>query len=196
MSTTITVDQVIAFIATGDSLDTTTVIAAACLLAAHGRGMDAGEFAAHLGAHATAVLGGVDELMANRPGSWEADGFGTLVRNTIGYDPTPEHLDSWKVPELARWTPAREFTTGDDIPADVLAVRPLWDEAGKYGTWRRDSEGLWSNDWSNFTRVGDLEKNAGAEEYDETIARLTDAEMYEEHAELIEVREPVVAVAP
>jgi hypothetical protein len=48
--------------------------------------LDFAEFTAHALATAAANVGGVDRLLAGRPGSWEADKLGDLLYSTVGYD--------------------------------------------------------------------------------------------------------------
>jgi hypothetical protein len=48
--------------------------------------LDFAEFAAHVLASVAANVGGVDRLLAGRPGSWEADKVGDLLYSTVGHD--------------------------------------------------------------------------------------------------------------
>ena len=49
--------------------------------------VDFGEIACHVITTVAANLGGVDELLAGRPGSWEADYVRRIVQSTAGDDP-------------------------------------------------------------------------------------------------------------
>lgn len=48
--------------------------------------IDWAEFATQALAGAAANIGGVDAVLAGRPGSWEADGLRTLLMSTVGHD--------------------------------------------------------------------------------------------------------------
>ena len=77
-------------------------VAAACALTAHRAGTDMGEWHALVGSTAAASLpGGVDRLLANRAGSWEADLLSHLVRGTVGWG--DEALDRHRDPALVDW---------------------------------------------------------------------------------------------
>lgn len=56
------------------------------LVGAHTHGYDVAEFVAHGAAYAANHLGGTDELLANRPGSWEAHDLRELLVGTVGPD--------------------------------------------------------------------------------------------------------------
>ncbi len=57
---------------------------------AHQEPADFAEFATLALAGAAANIGGIEALLAGRPGSWEADGVRTLLTSTVGWD--EEHL--------------------------------------------------------------------------------------------------------
>lgn len=48
--------------------------------------IDWAEFVTHALAGAAANIGGVDAVLAGRPGSWEADGIRDLITSTVGHD--------------------------------------------------------------------------------------------------------------
>src|SRR3954447_12534849 len=56
------------------------------LTAAARTGSDFAEFLAHALAGAAANLGGIEELLARRPGSWEAHYIRELLTATVGHD--------------------------------------------------------------------------------------------------------------
>jgi hypothetical protein len=61
---------------------------------AHAAGRDVGEFIAVALARLAAELGGSEEVLANRPGSWEAAHVAELLSGTVGsYD---EHLAGYR----------------------------------------------------------------------------------------------------
>ncbi|MFJ4777402.1 hypothetical protein [Streptomyces sp. NPDC088762] len=49
-------------------------------------GRDVAEFLAHALAHVAAAEGGVEEVLRNRPGSWEATHIRGLLHGTVGHD--------------------------------------------------------------------------------------------------------------
>ncbi|MGB8384442.1 MAG: hypothetical protein WCG47_24935 [Dermatophilaceae bacterium] len=51
-----------------------------------GQGVDVAEFAALALAGAAANVGGINALLAGRPGSWEADATCRLLEGTVGFD--------------------------------------------------------------------------------------------------------------
>ncbi len=69
----------------------------------HEEPADFGEIACHVLAAVAANVGGVENLLAGRPGSWEAEYVRQIVHSTAGDD--PEHLTSWQ------HEPARRGTT-------------------------------------------------------------------------------------
>jgi hypothetical protein len=71
--------------------DTTAAVSA--VLEAHHCGQDVGEFTARVLAAAAAEVGGSEELLSNRPGSWEADLVRRLLRATVGE--SDEHLGDY-----------------------------------------------------------------------------------------------------
>lgn len=56
------------------------------LVGAHTHGYDVAEFIGHAAAYAANYLGGTDELLANRPGSWEASHLRELLVGTVAPD--------------------------------------------------------------------------------------------------------------
>lgn len=55
----------------------------------HAESADFGEIACHVLTAVAANVGGVEELLAGRPGSWEADYVRQIVRSTAGDDLMP-----------------------------------------------------------------------------------------------------------
>lgn len=60
----------------------------------HTEPADFADIACHVLTAVAANLGGVDELLAGRPGSWEADLIRQIVHGTAGYDPAG--LKPWR----------------------------------------------------------------------------------------------------
>jgi hypothetical protein len=56
------------------------------LVGAHTHGYDVAEFVAHAAAYAANHLGGTEELLSNRSGSWEASHLRELLVGTVGPD--------------------------------------------------------------------------------------------------------------
>ena len=71
---------------------TAALTAAAKLTHPTGHQLDFADFLADAMAAVTANLGGVEELLAGRSGSWEATLVDQLVNGTLGYDPTDAEL--------------------------------------------------------------------------------------------------------
>ena len=71
---------------------TAALTAAAKLTHPTGHQLDFADFLADALAAVTANLGGVEELLAGRSGSWEAALVDQLVNGTLGYDPTDAEL--------------------------------------------------------------------------------------------------------
>lgn len=61
------------------------------LVGAHTHGFDVAEFVAHAAAYAANYLGGTDELLSNRSGSWEASHLRELLAGTVGPDDETLH---------------------------------------------------------------------------------------------------------
>jgi len=61
---------------------------------AHTEPVDFGEIACHVLTAVAANVGGVEELLAGRPGSWEADYVRQIVHSTAG--DRPEDLAPWR----------------------------------------------------------------------------------------------------
>lgn len=78
-------------------------LATGAILAAHSAGADIAEFVALALADAAEILGGPEQLLSHRPGSWEAAGVMTLLAGTM-YDAD------------------RDVPLGIDDPLDVLDV--------------------------------------------------------------------------
>jgi hypothetical protein len=76
---------------------------------------DFAEFAAHALASAAANLGGIEPLLAGRPGSWEADHLRSLLTSTVG--PDEDYLWAHRTEPLVLHVPV------DDILTDLGA----WD---------------------------------------------------------------------
>ena len=74
--------------------DTATHQAAAAITAALHEGQDVAEFLAHALCYVAAAEGGIDEVLRNRPGSWEAEHVRRLMAGTVGED--GEHLDGYR----------------------------------------------------------------------------------------------------
>lgn len=77
---------------------------ATSILVAHRQGYDVGEFVASALATAAASVGSTDELLANRPGSWEASLTGRLLTGTVGG--AHEDLDVYRDPVVDEWLAA------------------------------------------------------------------------------------------
>jgi hypothetical protein len=74
--------------------DTTTQQAVAAITAALHEGRDVAEFLAHALAYVAAAEGGIEEVLRNRSGSWEAGHLRSLLEGTVG--PDGEHLDGYR----------------------------------------------------------------------------------------------------
>ncbi|CAM5540228.1 hypothetical protein [Leifsonia shinshuensis] len=122
--------------------------------------VDFGEIACHVITRVAANLGGVDALLAGRPGSWEADYVRQIVQSTAGDDPD----------ELLRWRtePVRlpfdvedefyDFGLGDlydqdrDSAADATFVEGLSDDQAAAAESIVDAiEALWEQDKVAYT---------------------------------------------
>jgi hypothetical protein len=75
-------------------MDTTTRQAVEAITAALREGNDVAEFLAHALCYVAAAEGGTEEVLRNRPGSWEADHVRRLMAGTVGE--TGEHLDHYR----------------------------------------------------------------------------------------------------
>lgn len=71
------------------------------VLVAHAAGRDVAEFVAMACARAAATLDGVEVLLGNRPGSWEASALRDLLLGTVGHDEA--YLADHHQPELDAW---------------------------------------------------------------------------------------------
>lgn len=74
------------------------------VLAAHRHGVDVGEFVAGALATAAASVGSTQELLANRPGSWEASLASRLLTGTVGG--ADEDLEVFSDPAVDAWLAA------------------------------------------------------------------------------------------
>src|SRR5262249_21237478 len=83
---------------------------------------------AHALATAAARLGGIEELLAGRPGSWEADLVRQLVAGTVGWD--GEYLADYGQP-LLMCGPAWYHTTERRLAADAVGRGGRAGEAGR-----------------------------------------------------------------
>lgn len=93
----------------------------------HEEPADFGEIACHVLTAVAANLGGVEDLLAGRPGSWEADYVRQIVHSTAGDD--PEELLQWRTDEAP--TPSslddrspRRFEVLDEHRATRPPVEP------------------------------------------------------------------------
>jgi hypothetical protein len=85
----------------------------------HGRA-DFAEFVTHAVAGAAANLGGIEEVLAGRPGSWEADYVRQMLHSMVGYD--EDYL-------LEHRTEPLTITVAVDNLLNDLGVWQLYDEA-------------------------------------------------------------------
>jgi hypothetical protein len=76
------------------TMDATTRQAVTAITAALQEGHDVAEFLAHALCYVAAQQGGIDAVLRNRPGSWEADHVRRLMAGTVGED--GEHLSSYR----------------------------------------------------------------------------------------------------
>ncbi|MFG2999755.1 hypothetical protein [Streptomyces sp. NPDC048340] len=67
-------------------MDPTTRQAVNAISEALEEGRDVAEFLATALAHVAAAEGGVEEVLRNRPGSWEATHIRGLLHGTVGHD--------------------------------------------------------------------------------------------------------------
>jgi hypothetical protein len=79
--------------------DATTRQAAAAITAALHQGHDVGEFLAHALCYVAAAEGSTEEVLRNRPGSWEAEHARALMTGTVGE--SGEHLDAYRTDTTA-----------------------------------------------------------------------------------------------
>jgi hypothetical protein len=70
---------------------------------------DFAEFAAHALAATAANLGGIETLLAGRPGSWEADHLRNLLTSTVGHD--EEYLWAHRTEPLVLHVPVDDILT-------------------------------------------------------------------------------------
>lgn len=75
--------------------DTTTRQAVDAITAALREGRDVAEFLAHALCYVAAAEGGIEAVLRNRAGSWEAGHVRQLMAGTVGED--EEHLDHYRV---------------------------------------------------------------------------------------------------
>jgi hypothetical protein len=68
--------------------------AAAVIAAALADGVDVAEFVANALCRVAAAEGGIEEVLRNRPGSWEAGHVRNLMEGTVG--PNGEDLHSYR----------------------------------------------------------------------------------------------------
>lgn len=95
----------------------------------HDEPVDFGEIACHVIAAVAANLGGAEDLLAGRPGSWEASHVRDIVSSTAGDD--PEDLLRY------RTDPIRVVVDIDTI-FDDLGLRALYEEADDHLRARHD----------------------------------------------------------
>jgi hypothetical protein len=94
---------------------------------------DWGEFVSRALAGAAANIGGIEAILAGRPGSWEADGVRNLLTSTVGHD--EEHL-------LEHRTEALVIDVDiDELLTDLGAWLP-YDEASRELSGRYDAIGI------------------------------------------------------
>jgi hypothetical protein len=77
-----------------DTLDNATRQAVAAITTALNSRVDVAEFLAHALCYVAAAEGGIEEVLRNRPGSWEAEHVRRLMEGTAGLD--GEHLDNYR----------------------------------------------------------------------------------------------------
>lgn len=77
---------------------------ATSILIAHRQGVDVGEFVAGALATGAAAVGSTLELLANRPGTWEATLAGRLLTGTVGG--ADEDLDVYRDAVVDEWLAA------------------------------------------------------------------------------------------
>jgi hypothetical protein len=98
--------------------------------------LDFAEFAADVLARVAANVGGVDRLLAGRPGSWEAAKVGDLLYSTVGYDeellpryrsePVVIHLNVHRL--MVNRATGPDFLTGYEREWEACERR--WDAVG------------------------------------------------------------------
>lgn len=76
-------------------MDTTTRQAVDAITAALREGRDVAEVLAHALCYVAAAEGGIEAVLRNRSGSWEAGHVRNLMEGTVG--PDGEHLDDYRV---------------------------------------------------------------------------------------------------
>jgi hypothetical protein len=99
-----------------------------------GRGpADWAEFVTQALAGAAANVGGIEEILAGRPGSWEADGVRNLLTSTVGHD--EEHLLEYRTEALVVDIDIDELITD-------LGAWAAYDEASRELAGRYDAIGI------------------------------------------------------
>src|SRR6266545_2832384 len=99
----------------------------------HQQQADFAEFVTHAVAGAAANLGGIEHVLAGRPGSWEADKVRDMLHSTVGYD--EQYLDEY------RTEPVVVRVHVDDI-LNELGLWKLYDEAHDELDRRHDTIGI------------------------------------------------------
>jgi hypothetical protein len=99
----------------------------------HRQQADFAEHVTHAVAGAAANLGGIEHVLAGRPGSWEADKVRDMLHSTVGYD--EQYLDEH------RTEPVVVRVHVDDI-LNELGVWKLYDEAHDELDRRHDAIGI------------------------------------------------------
>lgn len=66
----------------------------------HGDRADFADLLAHVLAVVAANVGGTDQLLSGRPGSWEADLVRQLVNGTVGWDEQSQHLAGYRTESI------------------------------------------------------------------------------------------------
>lgn len=94
---------------------------------------DWAEFVTHALAGAAANIGGIEEILAGRPGSWEADGVRHLLTSTVGHD--EGHLLEHRTEALV------VDVDVDELLTDLRAWMP-YDEASRELAGRYDALGI------------------------------------------------------
>lgn len=94
---------------------------------------DWAEFVTHALAGAAANIGGIEAILAGRPGSWEADGVRNLLTSTVGHD--EEHLLEHRTEALVVEVDIDELLTD-------LGAWERYDEASRELARRYDAIGI------------------------------------------------------
>lgn len=92
--------------------------------------VDFAEFAALALAATAANVGGIEELLAGRPGSWEADHLRNLLTSTVGYD--EQHLWEHRTEPVVIAVPVDQIL-------NEIGVRDVFDDSARE-VWRLQAE--------------------------------------------------------